>query len=94
MAQQIIQQVMQQLQASQGQQAGEEMMENPEQQGPQEELEEGQSPQAMYGLGMKYGGSTNKKGKFAKNYKVGGEYEMSNSDIQKLIAQGYKLQYL
>lgn len=81
MAMQIVQQVMQQLQAAQGQQAGQEMM-------------EGQAPQAMYGMGMRYGGSTKKRGKLAKSYEVGGEYEMSNSDIEKLIAQGYKIEYL
>lgn len=45
------------------------------------------APQAMYGMGMKYGG-TNKK------YKVGGEYDVNESDVKKLIAQGYKIQYI
>ena len=34
------------------------------------------------------------KGGSVKNYKKGGEYEMSYDDIQKLIQQGYKIQYL
>lgn len=87
MAQQIIQQVMQQMQGAQGQQAAEEQQENPQQQSPQEEMAEG-TPQAMYGMGMKYGGSRTKK------YEVGGEYEMNNSDIKKLISQGYKIEYI
>jgi len=37
---------------------------------------------------MKMGGLTKKK------YKKGGEYEMSQSDIQDLIKKGYKIQYL
>lgn len=37
---------------------------------------------------MRMGGMTNQK------YKKGGEYEMSQSDIQDLIKKGYKIQYL
>lgn len=37
---------------------------------------------------MRMGGMTNKK------YKKGGEYNMSQSDIQDLIKKGYKIQYL
>jgi hypothetical protein len=91
MAQQIIQQVMQQMQGGQGPQ--EEQAEGPQGQNPQEEAMEG-APQAMYGMGMKYGGSNNKKGKFANQYKVGGEYDMNDADVKKLIAQGYKIQYV
>jgi len=40
------------------------------------------APQAQ--PGMKMGGS----------YKVGSEHDMSSNDIQKLIAQGYKIQYI
>jgi len=34
------------------------------------------------------------KGGSVKKYKKGGEYEMSHDDVQKLIQQGYKIQYL
>lgn len=79
-AQQIIQQVIQQLQgaANPG---------GPEPNGVQEYPQGQKPPQAMYGMGMKYGG-TNKK------YKVGGEYDVTNNDVKKLIAQGYKIQYI
>ena len=35
-----------------------------------------------------------KNGGSVKRYKKGGEYEMSHDDVQKLIQQGYKIQYL
>jgi hypothetical protein len=74
-AQQIIEQVMQQMQGGPENMSGSQQM-----------MEQG-APQAMYGMGMKYGG-TNKK------YKVGGEYDVNESDLKKLIAQGYKIQYI
>jgi hypothetical protein len=82
MAQQIIQQVMQQMQVGQEQE-----------QNLQQEAMEG-APQAMYGMGINYNESNDKKGKFANQYKVGGEYDMNDADIKKLIDQGYKIQYI
>lgn len=46
-----------------------------------QEYPQGQAPQQPP---MRMGGS----------YQVGGEYDMSSNDIQKLIAQGYKIEYL
>jgi len=87
-AQQIIEQVMQQMQGGPNPGAPEPngVQEYPQGQEPQQMMEQG-APQAMYGMGMRYGG-TNKK------YKVGGEYDVNESDVKKLIAQGYKIQYI
>lgn len=53
-------------------------------------------PQAMYGLGMANGGSHyNYGGTYAKGGIVkGGEYDMSEDEIQDLINQGYKIEYI
>jgi polyhydroxyalkanoate synthesis regulator phasin len=85
--QQLVQQGIPQDQAQQIiQQVMQQMQGAQAQQGAEQMMEQG-APQAMYGMGMKYGG-TNKK------YKVGGEYDVNESDVKKLIAQGYKIQYI
>lgn len=81
-ATQLVAQVAQQMQQSMGQQ----------------QMGMGQQPMAAYGgpymplsnrmnsSNFAYGGST--------QYKKGGEYEMSENEIQDLINKGYKIQYL
>jgi len=46
-------------------------------------------PEFMYGTGMMYGGIYNDGG-----IVKGGEYDMSEEEIQNLINQGYKIQYI
>jgi len=75
------QQIIQQvMQQMQGQQQGgqEEMMQGPQK---QEVPQQGQPMQ-------EYGGSRNS------NFAVGGEYDVNENDVQQLIAQGYKIQYI
>jgi hypothetical protein len=50
----------------------------------------------MYSIDPKTGRAIpqNKRGGSTKTYKKGGEYEMTHDDVQKLIQQGYKIQYL
>ena len=54
-------------------------------------------PEAMYGMGMAYGGAPcyNCGGMYAQGGLVKGSvHDMSESDIQNLINQGYKIEYL
>lgn len=53
-------------------------------------------PQAMYGMGMAQGGSYyDYGGTYAKGGIVkGGEYDMSEDEIQDLINKGYKIEYI
>ena len=58
-------------------------------QGGQQESSQGQ--EVLEGQPMqKYGGDIGRNSKFA----VGGEYDVDDQDVQKLISQGYKIQYV
>jgi hypothetical protein len=71
------------------QQVMQQLQQSQGQQAAEQTMEEG-APQGMSEMGMAYGGSTNKR----TNFEVGGEYNVTNNDIKKLIAQGYKIEYI
>lgn len=92
-AAQLVQAVMQRMQ--QMQQAGPQPGQMPAEQGmPQEAAPEGMMKKGGSYSGTYYQGSYFKHGGMHKKYKKGGEYDMSEQEVQDLLNKGYKIQYL